>query len=69
MFIFSVPESIMNLTHLPKARRKRGRARMRSLLDRWGKSAGADKSTALPTDASARFKELLRARLAAKHSR
>lgn len=48
----------------PKAKRK-----SRTLLEKLGTPAGADRSRTLPADASARYKRLLNARRSAKHSR
>jgi len=41
----------------------------RTLLEKLGGLAGADRSRTLPADASARYKRLLNGRLSAKHSR
>ncbi len=48
----------------PKAKR-----RGRTLLEKLGGLAGADRSRTLPADASARYKRLLNGKLSAKHSR
>ena len=48
----------------PKATRK-----SRTLLEKLGSLAGADRYRTLPADASARYKRLLTAKLSAKHSR
>ena len=41
----------------------------RTLLEKLGGLAGADRSRALPADASARYKRLPNAKLSAKYSR
>ena len=48
----------------PKAKRKG-----RTLLEKLGGLAGADRSRTLPADASSRYKRLLNAKLPAKYSR
>ena len=48
----------------PKAKRKG-----KTLLEKLGGLAGADRSRTLPADASARYKRLLNAKLSARHSR
>ncbi len=48
----------------PKAKRTG-----RTLLEKLGGLAGADRSRTLPADVSARYKRLLNAKLSAKHSR
>lgn len=48
----------------PKAKRN-----SRSLLEKLGGLAGADRSRTLPADASSKYKRLLNAKLSAKHSR
>ena len=48
----------------PKAKRKN-----RTLLEKLGELAGADRSRTLPADVSARYKRLLNAKLSAKHPR
>jgi hypothetical protein len=59
---------IMDLTDLHKARGKRTRGK-RTVYDIAGHLFGADRSRALPRDASTRIKRLIRARAAAKASR
>jgi len=58
----------MNPTDLHKARGKRARGK-RTVFDIAGYLFGADRSRALPPDASAKIKRLIRARTAAKASR
>ena len=58
----------MDLSDLNKARGKRARGK-RTVYDIAGHLFGADRSRALPRDASARIKRLIRARAAAKASR
>ena len=48
----------------PKAKRNG-----KTLLEKLGGLAGADRSRTLPADASARYKRLLNAKLSARHSR
>ena len=66
--IFDCGYPIMDLTDLHKARGKRVRGK-RTVYDIAGHLFGADGSRALPRDASARIKRLIRARAAAKAAR
>jgi hypothetical protein len=66
--VFEYRYPIMDLSDLHKARGKRARGK-RTVFDIAGHLFGADRSRALPRDASARIKRLIRARAAAKASR
>ena len=66
--VFEYRYPIMDLSDLHKARGKRTRGK-RTVFDIAGHLFGADRSRALPRDASARIKRLIRARAAAKASR
>ena len=60
---------IVDLSDLQRAKRKSKSRRAQTLYDRGRKYFGADKTPCVPKDLSAKVKQLIHAKLAAKHSR